>query len=218
MRQESGPCMSMLCLPVPPLPPQTPNYLWGVCLCRCLQAQSPLMTPCPGRGPPLRSCGYFFHCVRPWGPALLLVCLPPGWLAGRGARCNAAITAPAIMCSPFRGSRGFQPEGEFGDGETCPWRGGEGRAHPLDHLEGIHRKVQEWSPAKPSPVTTPSARHSPDISTLMMKVLPHGWGRSDPWWSHERPACLCACVCDDVPLSTCARKVRAWTGGVQRPG
>lgn len=142
MSQESGPCMNMLCLPVPPRPPQTPNYLWGVCLCRCLQAQSPLMTPCPGRGPPLRSCGYFFHCVRPWGPALLLACLPPGWLAE-----GPAVTLPSQLqpsCAPLFGDlEASSQRVSLGMGRPVP--GGEGSAHPLDHLGGFIERCRSGS-------------------------------------------------------------------------
>ena len=61
---------------------------------------------------PSLSCGFFFHCVRPQGLARLPAA---GWHRGAHADPPPAPT-PDTMCSPFRISRSFQPEGEWGRG------------------------------------------------------------------------------------------------------
>lgn len=134
--------MSRPWLPVPPLQPETSNYLWGGCCTQqrlhpAWQAQPSLndtLPACPlcwsrrGGGPAGLSCGFFFHCVRPQGPAC-----PPAhrWAGAEGPTLTRPTPTLDMMCSPFRGSRGFQPEGELGLGGLPRAGGGAPLPCPL---------------------------------------------------------------------------------------
>ena len=75
---------------------------------------------------PSLGCGFFFHCVRPQGPARLPAA---GWHRGIHSDPPPAPT-PDTMCSPFRASRSFQPEGELGMGDLPLTGGGVPLPHP----------------------------------------------------------------------------------------
>lgn len=164
---------------MPPLQPETSNYLWGgfctkehfsilPCAWQAQPSLNDTLPACPlagvgGEGAwPSLSCGFFFHCIRPQG----LAQLPAAGLVQRGSLTQPA-PFPDIMCSPFRGSRGFQLEGELGM-EDLP-QAGEGirlPRPPIDHSvrglqadPGVAAGSQEPSPARPCPGTWASWPH-----------------------------------------------------------
>lgn len=131
--QESGPSTSGPWLPRPPLQPKASNYLWarGSCirelstLPRCAwQAQPSLNDTLPasplagvgGEGArPSLGCGFFFHCVRPQGPARLPAA---GW--HRGIHSDPCLPPLQTPCAPRFGHLEASSQRVSWGWGTCP--------------------------------------------------------------------------------------------------
>lgn len=124
--------------------PQTPNYLqmvlsWSFPILPNVHTDPtpPLMTPCclllrEGRGLAQPGCGFFFHCVRPQGPDPCPAARRPHGAATKGHSDPLPVPTSGTMCSPFRGSRNFLPEGELEMG-ALPLVGEESTSPPTIH-------------------------------------------------------------------------------------